>query len=64
MYVKKRDWHEGDLPVADSSDKIGNAGMGPLSDAIYSLLQRLNPDWEQRLRTFKINGLDDGRPPT
>jgi hypothetical protein len=64
MYTDARYWHEGKWPSMDSHGRIGNAGIGPLSDAIYELLIRLHPDWPERLRHFKINHYDDGQQPT
>lgn len=64
MFKRGRYWHEGKLPLADSGGRIGDAGIAPLSDAIFILLQKIHPDWWDKLKQFRIAGLDDGKQST
>lgn len=60
MFCKGRYWHECKVPRADSRGHIGDAGTASLSDAIFEKLLQMNPDWWERLKQFRIEGLDDG----
>ena len=64
MFNRARYWHEGIFPLADAADHIGDAGMAPMSDAIFDLLLSIHPEWWDGLKRFRIAALDDDTQPT
>jgi len=58
MFDKQRYWFEKPPLGRDSDGRATDAGIEPLTNAVYNFILELKPDWKERYEEYAKNGID------